>query len=229
MDPRGGYRAHPNNGPGDRCFLMLQVTVPPQDEAIGSALADLESKLSAWVSAMTAAQDALVQQAVAGRQINESITSDDATASVLEVEAAPEIDATQPIAEEPAAEIVSIEETAESEVAAKTEMAQPAAEPVAAKPVVKKATRGIQPGPNFVPPPPVVAQEEAATAARSSSDEDEALLATLDEKTVKALRVMRRLSMTKKSMKELLAEYQAEQSGTSETSAPAKGSWWRRK
>jgi hypothetical protein len=80
---------------------------------------------------------------------------------------------------------------------------------------------------------PAVAQAARLTTAVKTEapstldQDDELVLSQLDEKTVKALRVLRRLSPVKKSMRVLLAEHQAGQGGQPEA-APAKKSWWKR-
>ena len=61
-----------------------------------------------------------------------------------------------------------------------------------------------------VPPaadPP--AEPDAPPPSEPDEEDDEALLASLDEETAGAIRVMRRLSADKKSVRELLHQYQA--------------------
>jgi hypothetical protein len=70
-------------------------------------------------------------------------------------------------------------------------------------------------------------QHEPRPSRSASDEEDEALLASLDPETAKAIRVMRRLSIEKKSVRELLAEY----THTRSDQDPAEGrrrSWWSR-
>ncbi|HPZ98269.1 MAG TPA: hypothetical protein PLT93_09035, partial [Phycisphaerae bacterium] len=67
-----------------------------------------------------------------------------------------------------------------------------------------------------------------ASSAEKQRAEDEALLASLDEETAKAIRVMRRLCMNTKSVKELLAEYEAKKESQAAAAASAKRSWFRR-
>ncbi|MEP0841635.1 MAG: hypothetical protein HRF43_02860, partial [Phycisphaerae bacterium] len=66
---------------------------------------------------------------------------------------------------------------------------------------------------------------EAGSAPAADAD-DEALLASLDHETAKAIRVMRRVSFEKKSVRQLLEEYQA--SKTASASEPKKKAWWSR-
>jgi hypothetical protein len=213
---------------------MLQVTVPPQDEAIGSALADLEVKLSAWVSAMSGAQDALARQVILENNADESRELLDAESDAPEFvksDGTAANDTEETGEQDRTDDAVAFDSPSGTQTVVtdreSTEVEQSPA--VEKAPASKRVTRGIQPGPGFVAPEPPLANEEPASANQQGSEEDEALLATLDEKTVKALRVMRRLSVIKKSMKELLAEYQAEQANVSETPSPARGSWWKRK
>ncbi len=58
------------------------------------------------------------------------------------------------------------------------------------------------------------------------SAEDEALLATLDPETARAIRVMRRVSADEKSIKELLAEYKAKPAASPTSAVQAKKKSW---
>jgi hypothetical protein len=71
------------------------------------------------------------------------------------------------------------------------------------------------------------AEHKATTPNRASKEEDEALLASLDPETAKAIRVMRRLSIEKKSVRELLEEYKATNAGHTPADNRKK-SWWSR-
>ncbi|MBI4580183.1 MAG: hypothetical protein HY718_10805, partial [Planctomycetes bacterium] len=75
--------------------------------------------------------------------------------------------------------------------------------------------------------PPTVQWTDLETAAVNRDADDEGLLATLDEETAKAIRVMRRLMLNRKSVRELLAEYQSKKSGTA-AKVSTKKSWWHR-
>jgi hypothetical protein len=70
---------------------------------------------------------------------------------------------------------------------------------------------------------PVIAEEEPSPAAEPVSDEEEqALLDALDDETASAIRVRRRLSGGRKSVRDLLAEIQRE--GKPDQSQ--KKGWW---
>ena len=77
-------------------------------------------------------------------------------------------------------------------------------------------------------PAAVSVPDAPASSAEKQRAEDEALLASLDEETAKAIRVMRRLCMNTKSVKELLAEYEAKKESQAAAAASAKRSWFRR-
>jgi len=75
---------------------------------------------------------------------------------------------------------------------------------------------------------PVSDTTASRPAGRSvAQEEDEALLASLDPETAKAIRVMRRLSFENKSVRELLEEHKQTRNG-SESAEPRKKSWWSR-
>lgn len=231
---------------------MLQTLVPKEDEAIGSALAEVDVKLSAWLEAMNAAQRALEERAASVERVvgvQAPVTRAQAEAQALaeaqvEVEAEAETEvnaesrapdpspgtseATKRFTEGLRAELEAV-------LAEEAQHARETSEPEPLRPEPPKlvrspssATRGIV---SYVTAEPAAEPETADQAARDqSTEDDEALLATLDEKTVKALRVMRRLSPVKRSMRELLAEYQAEQGmKPDDAPSPARTSWWKRK
>lgn len=72
------------------------------------------------------------------------------------------------------------------------------------------------------------AADADAAAHNRAHDEDEALLASLDPETAKAIRIMRRLSVEKKSVRELLEEYEASRSAETPAAEKHKKSWWSR-
>lgn len=74
---------------------------------------------------------------------------------------------------------------------------------------------------------PAQAEPAAAAPAAHSAAEDEAVLASLDPETAKAIRVMRRLSIEKKSVRQLLKEYQATHNTTA-AGEQRKKAWWSR-
>jgi hypothetical protein len=192
---------------------MVQVTVPVQDEAIGSALSGLDEKLSAWVIAVTQAQDALVglsqRGAKDGPKTPGSPKRQGGDQAAGDMQAPSPMEALQLMAEAPPPEAPP-DVQPESAAPPPREEPAPSIEPVAVK------------------PPPVQPPAQTSAETRNAIDpDDEVVLSQLDEKTVRALRVLRRLSPVKKSMRVLLAEYQAGQ-GAQPDVAPAKKSWWKR-
>ena len=72
--------------------------------------------------------------------------------------------------------------------------------------------------------------ESASSTPVQSEVDDETLLASLDPETAKAIRVMRRLGSSRKSVRELLVEYQTrskKQQPAPEQPTKSKKSWWR--
>ncbi len=70
---------------------------------------------------------------------------------------------------------------------------------------------------------------EVASAATTSTAEDEALLASLDSETAGKIRILRRLSNNKSSVRELLERLRATANRPSPTAEePKKKSFWRR-
>ncbi len=82
------------------------------------------------------------------------------------------------------------------------------------------------------PPPPLPEPDAATRAAQQESQKaaeaDEALLETLDPETAKAIRVKRRLTRGKRSVRELLEEHRAAQA-QAPVQTPERRGWWRRK
>jgi hypothetical protein len=154
--------------------------LPPANEDIRLALAEVDARLSAWVAAMTAAHAALAERSCAQT-----------------------VAAQPPVQQAPA---------------------PPKAETVPAERA--PVTPVVSPEPQPEPEPEPETRQAPAPAADHSREEDEALLASLDPETAKAIRVMRRLSFEKKSVRELLEEYT--QSGQPQEKAEQRQrkSWW---
>lgn len=70
--------------------------------------------------------------------------------------------------------------------------------------------------------------QAAAAETLPAGDEEEALLATLDERTAALVRIRRRLSMNRKSIRECLAEIQHEErsAGAKPETPVKKPGWW---
>jgi len=182
--------------------LQINRDLAPNEEAIQEAFVELDEKFSRWTIAMQEAQTAL------GRH---------APASVLE-----ETEVEEPPCEEASVAVV-VEE-----------------EPIVDEPIGHESNQNEQNRPTLEAPEQIVDSVMKAVSAfgekahasddlRSApaTNEDEKLLASLDPEIAKAIRVMRRLNPGKRSVKELLEEYQASK-GASATE-PKKKSWWMRK
>lgn len=213
----------------------LFVQVPVDDGAIQSAFEMLDAQMDAWVQAMRRAERALAANAI-GRSTQPTVSSEPSS------EEAPD-DAAGTIALEQNAVVSRIIEPAEAPavvpdvtVAVAEDASIPAADPAevpaiatAAQADVTRETAAREVVAAVQQMAPVEsAGPTAANTKVNKNAEDEALLATLDEETVKAIRVMRRMCMNQKSVKELLAEYQAKKAGNAAAAATAKKSWFRR-
>lgn len=236
---------------------MLPIVVPPEDDVVQTALAELDEKLSAWVAAVGSV-DADLRERLEFCEATEASLADAkasleqaAESTTWKAPTATRAEAAEPaLVEAPSADLVEQFDDAATETEVATAPAESVDEPMdgpAAQGALTASTRSA-PGSaaprrvseaiaaKFATNKPIAAlpdlppapQEAEAPAQPVVVDEDEALLATLDEKTAKAIRVMRRLSPVKKSVKELLAEYQPDQSAKSEAAAPTRGSWWKR-
>lgn len=208
---------------------MQSVALPPEDGAIAQALADLDAKLSAWTTAMRSAQDALARmpdRSQASQAVSEAATID-VEAPPQQVEPAP---AATPRTQKPentaiaqAGGVSERPSAPQPEGAALRKSGKPgtaaAAEPASPP---EAASVDVPAGVATAP-----AAEKPEEPARSQPSEDEALLATLDEETAKAIRIMRRVDFGRRSVAELLKEYQASRSQTQQSSGKGK-SWWSR-
>ncbi len=179
---------------------MVSIPLPTDDGAIQAAFTQVNAKMSAWTSAMSDAQRVVRGAATSARRLK--AVPEDQTPPVPE---------DVPQAPAPAAATLP-PPTVPVDVAPHRELPE-AGEQTAAEPGATANTP--------VDSPP--AQEKS----NATLDEDESLLATLDDETAKAVRVMRRLNPGKKSVRELLEEYRA--SGADPSTQPKKKSWWTRK
>ncbi len=160
------------------------IAVPSDDGSIDRAIEDLDARISEWAQAMKAAHDAVRQRAAdANRRM----------AAETAAEGAAAVDATRSAAQ----------------ASADRERIPPA--PTPAPPSEKPGLRvdhlqGADAKPKtgiraFETPEP-----ETKEPTNSRYDEDEALLATLDPKLARQIKIKRRLCNGTKSIRELLAE-----------------------
>ncbi|GMU21768.1 MAG: hypothetical protein AMXMBFR13_18570 [Phycisphaerae bacterium] len=208
------------------------LSLPPDDGTIGRALADVETRLAAWAAAMTTAQSSLVSLAQrepvppavnpahpeADRPEEQSAAAETETGNPAQPQRAPTSAEgfVPPLGDEQNGEPANPEPGTDLMVSA------PGPAVLDTTPVAQE------------PEPAVVAAIEDVTAEASANaaetpveDDDEALLASLDEETAKAIRVMRRLTFEKKKVRELLEEYRQTQAKPTPGEGRKK-SWWTR-
>lgn len=205
---------------------MQAISVPVDDGEIARALTDVDAKLAVWAEAMFDAQRLLT--ALASRVLAPSLTvADDTqpepvtaasepssiTCATTEAEVAPEQAESEPESEADA----QVEE-AQAEPSRVEQPVNRLAAPEIAKPDVTpvKFTGKVNAEAKAPQPPPA-----------PQPNEDEQLLASLEPETAKAIKVMRRLAPSKKSVKDLLTEYEASKA-KADTPKPEKRSWFSR-
>jgi hypothetical protein len=177
---------------------ILNITVPQEDGAIREALADLDRKLAVHAAAVRDVEARL-------REVVQSAKS-----------AAPRGD-----------------EEAAQEEPARTEMSAPPVPPQRLKDVPAQARsekkKSVEPAAEI---PPAVEPAETTPAEPVAGpvglSEEEALLASLDEATSKAIRVMRRLNPNR-SVQELLKQVEKQRDAAGSAPKAAAKSWFRRK
>jgi len=196
--------------------LQKSRDLAPDDGTIQEAFVILDEKLTRWTAAMQEAQTAL------SRHASTAVLEED------EVEEPPYEEASIAVAvEEPPYEEASVAVAVEEE-------------PVVDEPIGCDLNENLQSSPSLdaseqISDPVAKAGSAFGEKARASDDvksvpvsnEDENLLASLDPETAKAIRVMRRLNPGKRSVKELLEEYEATKGASA--AEPKKKSWWMRK
>lgn len=189
---------------------LPDLSLSPTDEDVQRALAEVNEKLSVFAAAIAQVQAELSE-----------------AASRPEPEP-PDVESEEKAPEQPAVQ-APIEPTAVTPVSVKTQemvaKVQPQAPEAPAPPRVEPAILKSIPG-KPVPARQAAPSQPAKPAAKQVS-EDDALLASLDPETAKAIRVMRRLSIEKKSIRQLLDEYNAASTSAGKDE-PKKKSWWSR-
>ncbi|HOW71875.1 MAG TPA: hypothetical protein PKY77_14845 [Phycisphaerae bacterium] len=208
---------------------MHVISVPVDDGQITRALTDVDAKLAVWTEAMLDAQRLLASLTV--RALAPATVAEDEPAG--QAPATPELPTTASPGTQ--AEVPAETKSSPEGLSARK---QAAVEPSANQPDVKS-----QPGESTVcrlASPEVVKPNVAPVKFTGTVNvevkppppapppsEDEQLLASLDPETAKAIKVMRRLAPSKKSVKELLAEYQANKA-SAKAPAPERKSWFSR-
>jgi hypothetical protein len=217
----------------DRTTADINVLrVPADDGAITRALAALDDKLAAWADAMREAQRRIVK-ATAGRASAQSASADTPPMH-MEVPAGQ----SEPIDVEDAAAkrqnvasaaVETVFPTVPPPTSVSADTPQTPAEPtnemdIAAASSLSEADATInEPAASCSPS----AGAEEPTASTDIA-EDEALLASLDPETAKAIRVMRRMSLEHRSVRDLLNEYEANRPTSPTAGQPKKRSWFSR-
>ena len=225
--------------------------IPAEDPAIQEALAALDSRISVFASVIAHAVAELGAADQAGQRPETATPVEEPQTSLPEMEETSPAEVTDDRADETGEPVPGpspriAEEEAKStcqpddvEAVQPVEEPEPQAHSVEPEPEVPAHEalsapddevardvlgRAIPPKPAAVEPeepPPVDTQP-------SEQEEDEALLASLDEETAKAIRVMRRLSPVEKRVSELLEEYRETQATPKPASQSKKKSWWTR-
>ena len=204
--------------------------VPADDGAFAQALAALDEKLSDWADAMRAAQQIVAAAAKTGPPAGIDSSPHTVTPDVdVSAIAGPPQD-TQGQAAVPDVPVATVETTAEDAAPGDRELNRLCAPEVVhldthAGAAHASGTRAAAP-PAAAPPGAPVAKQEHVSS--SDASEDEALLASLDAETAKAIRVMRRLSPVRKSALELLKEYEATRPPAQHAGQTKKKSWFSR-
>jgi hypothetical protein len=212
---------------------ISEIRIPPADETLPKTLADLEAKLSEWKAAMLAAQEQLADQARIQAEVERQLDSRTQEQGQLKSQLDAQAEAQAAVAEQ-------LRQQADAQAALQAELQQRADAP----PRAPQASPTPAAGTALASGPPDWSSEDISKhiklygqyakqasepqpkAAPAETSEDEALLASLDLDTAKVIRVMRRMSGGRKSVRELLEQYQASQ--TTSRNEPTKKSWFRR-
>jgi hypothetical protein len=168
------------------------------DGAIEDAINDLDAKIAAWVDAMNRASAALAQvtRAECAAPRNVEVPAPPSTAEpVIAEDAAP-----QDVSAEALSGVVTLPGGNKSKkpIGLKAKLLKLGGSPKSSE--QKPETAPVDEAPTS----PVIAEK----SQQELEDEDEALLARLDPKVAKSIRIKRRLSRGKKSVRELINEMQ---------------------
>jgi hypothetical protein len=201
-----------------------EICVPSDGGAITTALASLDERLTAWGVAMREACRQLTD--AASRRTPVAAQEPDAAAAPAAhapaAEPSSRLEPPPPVVVQPT--VVEINAEPKSPAAPSGRVETAGAQPAVMTPSQETASATT----------PATSTESASAAAPepvkvlSAAEQDEALLATLDPETAKAIKVMRRLSPEHKSVKEWLAEYKASGSAQPPVAQSKKKSWFSR-
>ena len=219
-----------------------EIRVPEQDGIIAQALTDLDERLSAWATAMREACQQLAEATAKCERVALQESSDHSSSvpttppsdERISDDTSPEAASNNTDAGEMSRLIEpefvcqdtdsscqqsGVVESSNDDETLAEEAQREDATSSAASTIVTQADESTEP-----------AQAETTEPADKTEtvDDDEALLASLDAEAGKAIRVMRRLSPTHKSVRELLEEYEASRAAQQVTAKPKKRSWFAR-
>ena len=181
--------------------------VPEDDGAIDNAINELDAKISAWVEAMRQASSALATVARAETAAPNRVEPE----SVPEV-TTPQAEATAEVADEPATKtVVALPGAKKKAVTPPVTQDDSAKSSPGLGAKLRKLVGGaeeetVEQVPQVTSESKPVAPVKAENTQQDLEDEDEALLAQLDPKVAKSIRIKRRLSRGKKSVRELINE-----------------------
>ncbi|MGQ9648490.1 MAG: hypothetical protein ACUVXJ_00075 [Phycisphaerae bacterium] len=223
---------------------IQQVRVPPADEALRKAFADLDAGLASWKAVLGELRAWILEQAQkqaeAHRELQVRAEQCARLQAELEsravVQSQPEDRSQSHAAARPQEEERSGARAPTQVTAAEQpEPSSPAsASPQAGAPTNEPTRAPVDWSSDAISKHIRVYVDATTTSTDSPkeavapqrADEDEALLASLDPETAKAIRVMRRMRGDNKSVRELLEQYQASRANTKADSS--KKSWFRR-
>jgi fused signal recognition particle receptor len=199
--------------------VRAQAEEQAQAEQQLKAQAEAQARTQQQLKAKAEAQAQTETQAPAKQQVKAKAQSRSAEKSEQPADAQPEVQA------QPAATLQSPNRNpSQARPGAGTKAAEPPASMPANVPGKGEEWAKHIRVPAGSNPPATLAPDSKAQSP--ASGEDEEVLASLDPETAQAIRIMRRMSAEKKSVRELLEQYQASQAaGKSE---PQKKSWFRR-
>lgn len=191
---------------------IQDITVPQEDGAIQEALADLDRKLAVHAAAVRDVQALLLDLA---KQANLSVSTPPETQVPEDTPpAASETKRLPPQRLKDTATVAPVEAT----------------EPVESAADVPQVTAPAEPADETPTPadPAHAATSDAPGEKPTGLSEDDALLASLDEATSKAIRVLRRLNPDR-SVRELLKQVEKQRDAANSAPKPAAKSWFRRR
>lgn len=223
---------------------IQQVRVPPPDEALRKAFADLDAGLASWKAVLSELRAWILEQAQKQAEAHRELQARAEQCARLQaelesravVQSQPEDQSRSGATARPLKEEQS-EAQARTQVTAteQPEASAPASESPQAGAPTNEATRAPVDWSSDAVSKHIRVYVDAATTSADSAteaeapqqaDEDEMLLASLDPETAKAIRVMRRMRGDNKSVRELLEQYQASRANAKADSS--KKSWFRR-